>query len=418
MANLELDYIEYSTDALAQEAYVTDGVLYLNSGGTITVNGTKKVHKFLLADSGTNFVVGKDGNVQVLVVAGGVGHGAWHHSGGGGAGEMVEHASKAVTVGNVAVVVGAGGATCPSANFNDPRYVGSTGGNSSFGDIVANGGGGGCSYTNSTLIDASGDPGGSGGGAAASGGTGGASSKSGTGGGTGYGNAGANKNNTTPGGGGGGAGGAGGVPTAGAGRANTITGASVTYATGGIGNPATVNRGDAAANTGNGGTTGAVLEGGKGGSGIVIVSYITADFSTLYLQCYSEATIKTQGSYSLKAIATQTDSLNKTLIKTLSPVSNLTGVKNIKFDIRASRTGSNIKIGIHDAGGTTTEITPNITTADTFQTIDWDLSAVSDANKDAIDTITITIVNADAANTFYLDNIVIAQAIDVFGWVN
>ena len=31
-------------------------------------------------------------------------------------------------------------------------------------------------------------------------------------------------------------------------------------------------------------------------------------------------------------------------------------------------------------------------------------SAVSNANKDAIDSIIITIVNADAANTFYIDN--------------
>jgi hypothetical protein len=52
----------------------------------------------------------------------------------------------------------------------------------------------------------------------------------------------------------------------------------------------------------------------------------------------------------------------------------------------------------------TTEITPNITGANIFQTVTWDLSGVSDANKDAIDSVVITVVNADAANTFYLDN--------------
>ena len=83
---------------------------------------------------------------------------------------------------------------------------------------------------------------------------------------------------------------------------------------------------------------------------------------------------------------------------------DLTGKTQIKFDIRASRTGSNIKVGIHDSGGTTTEITPNITQADTYQTITWDISAVADADKNAIDKIIITIVNADAANTFYIDN--------------
>lgn len=134
------------------------------------------------------------------------------------------------------------------------------------------------------------------------------------------------------------------------------------------------------------------------------------------LTASSESTIKTQGSYSLKGVAT-TGALNKTLTRTLSTTQNLTGVKNLKFDIRSSRTGSNIKIGIHDSGGTTTEITPNIISANTFQTVNWSLAAVSDANKDAIDSIIITITNADSANTFYIDNFEIAQAIDVFGMV-
>ncbi|PKN02009.1 MAG: hypothetical protein CVU77_03510 [Elusimicrobia bacterium HGW-Elusimicrobia-1] len=40
-----------------------------------------------------------------------------------------------------------------------------------------------------------------------------------------------------------------------------------------------------------------------------------------------------------------------------------------------------------------------------YQTIDWDISAVSNANKDALDRIIIEIVNADASNTFYIDNL-------------
>lgn len=123
-----------------------------------------------------------------------------------------------------------------------------------------------------------------------------------------------------------------------------------------------------------------------------------------YLVVYSEATIKTQGSYALKSIGLITTSLNKTLTKSFSPVKNLAGKTIIYFDIRASRTGSNIKIGIHDSGGTTTEITPDIAVADAWQTVAWDISAVADANKDAIDSIIVTVVNADAANTFYLDN--------------
>ena len=83
---------------------------------------------------------------------------------------------------------------------------------------------------------------------------------------------------------------------------------------------------------------------------------------------------------------------------------DLTGIQTLKYDIRATRTGSNIKIGIHDSGGTTSEHTASISSADTFETQTWDVSGVSDANKDAIDSIIVTVVNADATNTFYIDN--------------
>ena len=50
------------------------------------------------------------------------------------------------------------------------------------------------------------------------------------------------------------------------------------------------------------------------------------------------------------------------------------------------------------------ELIPNVITADTFQTVSWDLSGVADADKNAIDKFIITPTNADAANTIYLDN--------------
>ncbi|KKK91363.1 hypothetical protein LCGC14_2713720, partial [marine sediment metagenome] len=105
------------------------------------------------------------------------------------------------------------------------------------------------------------------------------------------------------------------------------------------------------------------------------------------LTSHSESTIKTQGSYSLKGVAT-TGGLNKKLTRTVGPTIDLSNKTSINFDIRASRTGSNIKIGIHDSGGTTTEITPNITSADNFQTVDWDISGIANADKDAIDQVT------------------------------
>jgi hypothetical protein len=97
--------------------------------------------------------------------------------------------------------------------------------------------------------------------------------------------------------------------------------------------------------------------------------------------------------------------LNKTLTKTFDPVKDLSGKTQIKFDIWGLRTGANIKLGFHDSGGTTTESTPTISTGEEFQTVTVDISAVADADKDAIDSLIITVVNADAANTLYIDNI-------------
>jgi hypothetical protein len=130
---------------------------------------------------------------------------------------------------------------------------------------------------------------------------------------------------------------------------------------------------------------------------------IAEDGALNYLQSYSSTT-HTQGTYALKAEAAITDSLNKTLTHTVSST-NLSGVSKMVYDIRASRTGSNIKLGWHDTGGTTTEHAPNILTAGSFQREEVNFKGVLDANKDAIAQLIITMTNADEANTFYIDNI-------------
>ena len=130
---------------------------------------------------------------------------------------------------------------------------------------------------------------------------------------------------------------------------------------------------------------------------------VTATKDWSRLEPVSESTIKQEGSYSLKIFA-ETDSVNDTLTRTVSPTVDLSGKDTIKFRAYASRTGSQFKIGIHDSGGTTTEYTVNIASANTWQTDSWNISGISDANKDDIDQIIITIVNADSDNTFYLDN--------------
>ncbi|MDP4001275.1 MAG: hypothetical protein Q8P83_03470, partial [bacterium] len=400
-----IDLMEYTSNANAQAAYVTDG-LGEGTGGTITYSGGYTIHTF--TSSGT-FNPGPEATeVEYLVVAGGGGGGSGGgYGGGGGAGGFRTATGFAVTEQGYTVTVGAGGAGGASNNIQ-----GTNGSDSVFSTITSTGGGGG--GTN----DTDGNAGGSGGGGGyitQAGGAGNTPSTSPS-----QGNNGGAHTSTWGAGGGGGAGAVGSNGSGntggvgGAGTASSISGSSVTYAGGGGGCGQPCSAGGAGgggagetpavagtANTGGGGG-GSLGVGGNGGSGIVIVRYTTP---TPYLQSYSESTLRKQGSYALKGIALITDSLNKTLTRTISPTLDLTNKTTIKLNMRASRTGSNIKIGIHDAGGTTTEITPSIASADTYQEVTWDISAVSNANKDAIDSIIITIVNADAENTFYIDNI-------------
>jgi len=56
------------------------------------------------------------------------------------------------------------------------------------------------------------------------------------------------------------------------------------------------------------------------------------------------------------------------------------------------------------AYGSTYEFTPTISSSNTWERKTFDISSISNANKDAISQIKITIVNADADNTFYIDN--------------
>ena len=81
---------------------------------------------------------------------------------------------------------------------------------------------------------------------------------------------------------------------------------------------------------------------------------------------------------------------------------------------RSTRTGSNLKIGIHDTGGTTIEIAPNITSQNVYQEVVYgDMATIDDADKDEIDQVVITVLNADVENTFYIDNM---RAQSPAGW--
>lgn len=418
MALTVLDNMEYGSDTAAQAAYIEseyNGEVFYN--GSKTVVTFKKTGKIYIP-SGITL------DAEVLVVAGGGAGGTWCGGGGGGGG-VIHVTSKSISSGNHDVTVGNGG-TKPTANG-----TGSNGQNSVFGDLTAIGGGGGGAYPTYN-----GSNGGSGGGAGwySAGTPGGGTSNQGYSGGK------ADANNASGGGGGAGSVGAdadgnkggnggNGVSCSIIGSENYYGGGgggfsiSVPVATGGLGgggngdqqgSPAAT---DGESNTGGGGGGGWYANngyyGGAGGSGIVIISFDTADYDySGSIRAFSEPTIITESSYSLKGIASQTTSLNKTLTRTITSPINLTGHAYIVGKIRSNRTGSNIKIGFHDSGGTTTEITPNITAADTWQNIQLDISGVSDANKDAIDQIIITVVNADADNTFYLDNFFASDSTD------
>lgn len=245
---------------------------------------------------------------QYLIVAGG-GGGGTAHGGGGGAGGLITGSTTLSPETTYTIIVGAGGAggiAVPGTNNK-----GSSGGNSSFSIASTTGGGGGGAYQGNTATQKDGLSGGSGGG-------GGGSPASGTGGdgiaGQGFAGGSSSTNGTAgSGGGGGGAGSVGTTPTTiagvgsngngGNGVASSITGSAVTYAGGGGGGSWVGNGGisgtggtggggaggatsnargtDGTANTGGGGGGGSDFTpgGGNGGSGVVILSIPTSNYS-------------------------------------------------------------------------------------------------------------------------------------------
>jgi len=226
-----------------------------------------------LATSNTVTVTPSNYNIEYLVVAGG-GGGGHGRAGGGGAGGMLTGSANVSPGVSTAITVGGGGA---GSTVGSSKGV--NGSNSSISSLVVSTGGGGGGSNSSH----NGATGGSGGGASGSGGSIGGS------GGTGIalqGNNGGCAANagctsaTVNGAGGGGAGGVGTFgstnpnPPGGVGLSSSISGSAVTYAKGGTGSNSGSGT-NASANTGNGGN-GGDIDGGAGGSGIVIIRYLGA----------------------------------------------------------------------------------------------------------------------------------------------
>jgi hypothetical protein len=128
------------------------------SGGTISYYGPYTIHTFT---GSATFTPSFNGQVEVLVVAGGGsggGQGGNDGSGGGGAGGLLYVSSYGVSQGTgITVTIGAGGAGVGGGT------TGNNGSNSVFGGLTAIGGGGGGSEASAEARN--GRPGGSGGGA-------------------------------------------------------------------------------------------------------------------------------------------------------------------------------------------------------------------------------------------------------------
>lgn len=118
----------------------------------------------------------------------------------------------------------------------------------------------------------------------------------------------------------------------------------------------------------------------------------------------NETTIIKEGTGSLK-ITCGANSNNDTIYITTLVAKNLTGHQVIDFWIRAPVAGAIIKAGFGETLITDNEHTITILTADTWQHEYWDISAIADGSKDAIDNFGFTILSAAIGGAIYIDAI-------------
>ena len=284
--------LRFNTTLSQTEEYRDNGWFGISNkttvtGGTVTTSGGYTIHTF--TSSGTLLVTGQaKSGIEYLVVAGG-GGGGGTRAGGGGAGGVVVSTNQDLAAGDYTVTIGGGGGAGSGVDSA------AAGGPSSLGSLQTCSGGG--------YGGGQGNPGGDGG--SGGGGSDGQNGGSGT---SGQGNSGGNSTGSTGGGGGGGKGQAGATPgnysggNGGTSLSNSYSGSSVEYGGGGGGGSRdNAARGTGGGGAGNGGkttgtnaTAGSANQGGggggggrhssgdsahrngaAGGSGIVIVRYLT-----------------------------------------------------------------------------------------------------------------------------------------------
>jgi hypothetical protein len=286
----EIDYMEYANDAAAQAAYVTNGsdVTVTKTSGASTWTVPAGVFEISVECWGGGASGGGSGIADALKISIG---------GGGGGGAYVKKKFSVTPASNISYSVAAAvsGTSGAAGTDGNPTWFSS---NDSSGAVAAGGTKGG--YVRSHNYGTAGGAGGAGGTTAASYGD------------TEY--AGGNgKQGLTYGGGGGGGAGSTGV---GGNAPACPTGGTGTSLGGGNGGAGASSAADGSAGNTYGGGGGGALSGaapartgGAGAAGKIIITYKE-------LQSFKEATIKTQGTYALKAGAEITSSLNQTLTKT------------------------------------------------------------------------------------------------------
>ncbi|MGD9276377.1 MAG: phage tail spike protein [Candidatus Pacearchaeota archaeon] len=137
----------------------------------------------------------------------------------------------------------------------------------------------------------------------------------------------------------------------------------------------------------------------------VLADWTTSDETNLVKS--ADTVDRKHGQASLKLIAAATDSLNDTLTRDLGAGSelDLTDHTKLKYWIKSSRTGTNLKFGMGESAWDDNTYNVTIDTANEWQEEEWDISGIANANKNAIRYIGLKIANADALNTIRFDYI-------------
>lgn len=141
-------------------------------------------------------------------------------------------------------------------------------------------------------------------------------------------------------------------------------------------------------------------------SGTVPTSGSVTDYANA-LDCFTETAIKYQGDRSLKLVVPPgSDTLNKYFTKTV-PSTNLSDPTHdiILIDVYALRSGTNFQFGMGESAATDNLLNVTVDASNTWQTVALDFSGVSDSNKDAITKIGIKFTNTDSGNIVFIDNI-------------